>query len=351
MIPIILAAGPSTRTRPLTFARPKPLLPFFETTILENTLDNLVGLFPEVVIVVKFLQKQIREKIGDSYKGMKIHYFEQQGQPGTGGVISQVRSEYMPPFLVLNGDDIYARGDIENLMKHDRAALISKTATQSRTLDGWRVSGDTLVSLGAKDAEYDFGVATGGYVLSEEYFSLPPVQLEGKEEFGLPQTLEQGVAKIPYDAVFVRDYWYPVGYAWDVLKVHDQFWGSRAEKIVTGKNCHIDPSAEIGERVILGDDVVIGKNVKISHAIVMNGTTIGEGSHIAHSILGANNVIGTNVSIKSLCEKGTWHVQINDKDVDTCEKELGIFTDDACVIPDGAVMMGATLLYKNNEKL
>lgn len=350
MIPIILAAGPSTRTRPLTFARPKPLLPFFEKTILENTLDNLVGLFPEVVIVVKFLQEQIREKIGNSYKGMKVHYFEQTGQPGTGGVISQVRTLYEPPFLVLNGDDIYARVDIENLMKHDRAALISETATQSRTLDGWRVLNGKLVSLGAKDAGFDFGVATGGYILSEEYFALPPVQLEGKEEFGLPQTLAQGVAQTPYDAVFVRGYWYPVGFAWDVLKVHDQFWGDRAEKIVQGRNCRIDPSAEIGERVILGDNVVVGKNAKISHAIVMHDTKIGEGSQITHSILGAHNMVGRNVAIEYLCKTGTWHVQINEKDVDTGEKELGIFTDDACVIPDGAVMMGATLL-NNTEKI
>lgn len=349
MIPVILAAGPSTRTRPLTFSRPKPLLPFFEKTILENSLDCLVDLFPEVIIVVKFCQDQIRAKIGKSYKGVNIHYFEQEGQPGTGGVITQVRTQFEPPFLVLNGDDIYARNDIERLAHHERAALISKTAVQSRTLDGWRVQEGKIVSLGAKDAAYDFGVATGGYVLSEDYFSMPQVKLPGKEEVGLPQTLAQEVLAVTYEALFVEDYWYPVGYAWDLLKVHDPFWEKRREKIVIGGNCSIDPSAEIGERVILGNNVVIKSNVKISHSIILDGTVVGEGSEITHSILGANNNIGNNVSIASKSKKGTWRVKVNGKDVDTAESELGIFTADACVIPDGAVMMGGTLVNPDSK--
>ena len=38
---VILAAGKSTRTYPLTLTRPKPLLPFLRGTILDYTLETL----------------------------------------------------------------------------------------------------------------------------------------------------------------------------------------------------------------------------------------------------------------------------------------------------------------------
>ncbi len=350
--PVILAAGLSTRTRPLTFTRPKGLLPFFESTILENTLDALVDIFPEVVIVVGFLHEMIEAKVGTSYKGMKVTYLYIPEVLGTGGVLSKVRESIEPPFLVLNSDDVYSVSDIQELAKHERAALLSKTVVQSRTLDGWRVENGKIISLGSPDERYDFGVATGAYVISDDYFSLPPVKLEGKEEVGLPQTLAQGVLRNDYDAVFTKGIWFPVGYPWDLLKAHDVFWATGKPRKILGKNVQVDPGADLGDCVVIGDNVVIKSGAKISHAIIFNDTIVGKNSIIEDSIIGANVVIGDDVTIQKEHSLGqTWKVKIKDRDVDTEETKLGIFTGDHVSIPSKSVLEGAALIDPPKETM
>ena len=49
---VILCAGKSTRTHPLTVAKPKPLLRVGNRTLLEHNLDALAGSVSEVILVV-----------------------------------------------------------------------------------------------------------------------------------------------------------------------------------------------------------------------------------------------------------------------------------------------------------
>ena len=51
---IILAAGKSTRTWPLTISRPKALLEVANKTILEHNLEQLQGIIKDAVIVTGF---------------------------------------------------------------------------------------------------------------------------------------------------------------------------------------------------------------------------------------------------------------------------------------------------------
>jgi NDP-sugar pyrophosphorylase family protein len=48
---ILLAAGKSTRTYPLTITKPKPLLKVANKTLIEHNLEQLNGLVDEVVIL------------------------------------------------------------------------------------------------------------------------------------------------------------------------------------------------------------------------------------------------------------------------------------------------------------
>ena len=88
---VILAAGKSTRTYPLTLTRPKPLLPILNKPILAHQLDALHGLIDEAVIVVGYLQEQIHERFGDAYRGIRMTYVEQREQLGTGHAVLQCR--------------------------------------------------------------------------------------------------------------------------------------------------------------------------------------------------------------------------------------------------------------------
>ena len=64
---VLLCAGKSTRTYPLTLTRPKPLLQVANTTILEHNLTQLQGLVSEAVLIVGYKKDMIQQRIGKKY--------------------------------------------------------------------------------------------------------------------------------------------------------------------------------------------------------------------------------------------------------------------------------------------
>jgi len=128
---MILAAGRGERMRPLTLARPKPLLEAGGAPLIVHHLRALAEAgFEDVVVNLSWLGVQIREALGDgSRHGLRIHYSEEGPEPleTGGGIFRALPLLGDGPFLVLNGDtwsDI-AYGDLrERLAARDLAHLV-----------------------------------------------------------------------------------------------------------------------------------------------------------------------------------------------------------------------------------
>jgi MurNAc alpha-1-phosphate uridylyltransferase len=128
---MILAAGRGERMRPLTLARPKPLLEAGGAPLIVHHLRALAAAgFEDVVVNLSWLGVQIREALGDgSRHGLRIHYSEEGPEPleTGGGIFRALPLLGEGPFLVLNGDtwsDIPC-GDLrERLAPRDLAHLV-----------------------------------------------------------------------------------------------------------------------------------------------------------------------------------------------------------------------------------
>src|SRR3989344_4861215 len=123
---VILAAGKSTRTYPLTLTRPKPLLKVGNKAILEYNLDNLNGIVSEAIIVVGYKKNMIKEYFGKKYRGIKLKYVEQKQQLGTGHALLVAQNHVKGRFILMMGDDIYAKQDIKNCSRHRYSILASR---------------------------------------------------------------------------------------------------------------------------------------------------------------------------------------------------------------------------------
>ena len=123
---VILAAGKSTRTYPLTLTKPKPLLKVANKTLLEHNLDNLNNIVEEIIIIVGYKKKLIKNCIGNKYKNLKIKYVEQKQQLGTAHAVSMVENHIKNKFILMAGDDIYSKDDIKNCLKYQYSILIAK---------------------------------------------------------------------------------------------------------------------------------------------------------------------------------------------------------------------------------
>ena len=123
---VILAAGKSTRTYPLTLTKPKPLLKVANKTLLEHNLDNLNGIVYEVIIVVGYKKNLIKKHIGSKYKNLKIRYIEQKQQLGTGNALLMAEKYIKNEFISLYGDDIYSKKDFKNIVKNKYSILTAE---------------------------------------------------------------------------------------------------------------------------------------------------------------------------------------------------------------------------------
>lgn len=105
---MILAAGRGERMRPLTLARPKPLLEAGGLPLIVHHLHALAASgLTDVVINVSWLGDQIRAALGDgSAYGVRLQYSDEGPEPleTGGGIFRALPLLGSSAFVVLNGD-------------------------------------------------------------------------------------------------------------------------------------------------------------------------------------------------------------------------------------------------------
>lgn len=127
---MILAAGRGERMRPLTDARPKPLLTVRGKPLIQWHIERLRDAgFDELLVNVSWLKEQLVEFLGDgSQFGVRVQVsVEPPGALETAGGIVQAMPKLGDRFLVVNGDvftdfdfslvrDLPATGDLAHLV-------------------------------------------------------------------------------------------------------------------------------------------------------------------------------------------------------------------------------------------
>lgn len=197
---VILAAGKGTRMRDLTKDLPKPLLKVGDKTLLQYKIHALPDSVDEVIIVVGYLGEKIRQQMGDSYIGRKITYVEAEPL-GTAYALWQTKHLLTDRFIVMMGDDMYAKKDIEECLKYDQAGLISELPGP---MSGGKVILKDGMIVDVLEGKHPEGgiISTGLFVLSPVIFKYPMQKNPGREEFGIPPTIMQAVHEMPIHAVY-----------------------------------------------------------------------------------------------------------------------------------------------------
>ena len=208
-----MCAGLGTRLRPITETIPKPLVPIAGRSSLERTLDILPDEVDRLILVVGYLADQIKDRIGSEIHGCEVEYVHQDALDGTGGALRRaeafIRSDR---FLVLMGDDLYTRQDLQNLAMHDKAILCYR-GQASGTLDALRIDKENRVcGFHRPDAGISCLLNTGAYSLDRHWFATDPVLVPGKtSEWSLPHAIPQLIDLGHPIYAIEADFWMPVG--------------------------------------------------------------------------------------------------------------------------------------------
>jgi NDP-sugar pyrophosphorylase family protein len=191
MFAVILAAGKGTRMGDLSKETPKPMLKVLGKTLLEHKLDMLPEQITDVVLVVGYLKDKIVEVLGDNYGGRKITYVIQEELRGTADALFKCKDilKDEKKFLVMMGDDIYCKEDMEDCLSYDLSILIREIPSikgkAKIVFDDEGHIKDILEKYSEEEAGF---VNTGMCVLTSKIFDYEMVGIPGGE-VGLPQTL------------------------------------------------------------------------------------------------------------------------------------------------------------------
>ncbi len=220
---VILAAGHGTRMEELTTEVPKPMLEVNGKPLLEYKLNALPDDIGEVIIVVGYLGATIRGHFGSTYNGKKISYVEQKERNGTADALWCAEDVLKERFLVMMGDDIYAKSDIEACIREGDVwrLLVQQVPEMHRSGEVVLDADAYIEAIVEGDRGATPGLAsTNMFLLDTRIFSCPMVpKLPGSLEYGLPQTVLAGAKTlgIRFEPVFT-DQWIQITSPKDLVK-------------------------------------------------------------------------------------------------------------------------------------
>ncbi len=220
---IILAAGRGVRLRPYTHITPKPLLKINGKRIIDYTLDILPQEIDEVIIVIGHLKWRMKWHLGEKHEHQKITYIVQKDKKGTAHALYLCKSflKKKERFLVLFGDNIYTKKDIEKCLKHKLSILAKEIENPKKfgvlTFD----KNHHLKEIIEKpDNPPTNLVNCGVFVLNRKIFNYR-MEAISRKEFGLPQTIVKMAQDYPIKIV-KASFWIPVGYPGDLKNAKAQ---------------------------------------------------------------------------------------------------------------------------------
>lgn len=360
---VILVAGKSTRTYPLTATKPKGLLKIANKRILTHLLDALEGKVKEVILVVSYKKEMIQEVYGSSYKSIKLTYVDQKETKGTGHALLQAEEAVgKAQFLVTVGDDYFDKRDIELLCKNNRALLAQEVEHPEYYGVVLTNEKSELVAIKEKPANPKTKlVNTACYILDHEIFQyLKKLKKSPRGEYELTDAVTVWAKKEPIVVVKAK-HWQPITYPWHLLDANKKLLAQikfkdegKIEQGVTihgtvqigkgtilksgtyiegpvliGENCRIGPNCYIRPETTLGNSVKIGNAVEVKNSIVGDSTSIGHLSYIGDSVIGDHVNFGAGTIVANLRHDDTAiKSEVNGKLMDSGRRKLGTIVGD-----------------------
>jgi UDP-N-acetylglucosamine diphosphorylase / glucose-1-phosphate thymidylyltransferase / UDP-N-acetylgalactosamine diphosphorylase / glucosamine-1-phosphate N-acetyltransferase / galactosamine-1-phosphate N-acetyltransferase len=373
---VILAAGWGSRLRPLTLGRPKPAIRLLRETLIEHNLRELKGLVDEVVVVVGYKDEVIREKVGDNFLGIKVNYVRQEEQLGTGHAAKVALPFLDEEFLILNGDDLYLREDIEKCLSKNPSILV-KEIDNPKGYGQIIVEGEKVKDIVEKppSAVSNF-INIGCYHINKSFFE-KEIEKSERGEYEIIDFLKYYIKEKNSLYFSLAKNWMPVTYPWSILDATEELFKNEEERregtieegsfvsgkvimeegsvikrgsvvegpVYIGKNTIIGPNTYIKGPSAIHDDCFIGAAAEIESSVVFSRTQIPHYAFIGDSVIGEDCIIGTGVVLINFLFGGDviW-AKVKGEKISTGREKMGTVIGNRVKIgPNVSVMPGVMI--------
>ncbi len=333
---IILAAGEGNRMRPLTYTRPKVMLPIANKPILEHLLIEVgkAGI-REFIFIVGYCDEQVRDYFGNGDKWeVSIDYCSQRKQLGTADAVKLTEGLVDGNFLMINGDIIVNHDDIRKIANRNDIALSIIEIEDARGLGVVELNQGKVVHIYEKTEKPPSHMANAGlYLFTPDIFdAISQTPKSPRGEYEITDSLQLMIDKGHHISCQEIGYWLDISYPWDLLPANEflmstiepQNLGKIEENVVMegqvsigkntlvrsgsyivgpviiGQDCDIGPNCYIRPYTSIGDNCHIGSAVEVKNSIIMRDSKLPHHNYVGDSIIGEECNLGAGTKIANL---------------------------------------------------
>ena len=381
---LILAAGESSRMRPLSNGAHKSMLTLLGKPLLQQVIEKLKEKEIIDIVVVIGKDSKIESFFGDGKElGVSLTYVVQENPSGVGEAILLAEKHLSKEFILLNAYHLEVDKVIDSILAKNTEG-VEGVLLVKQTKNPWdygivSVEGNRVKQIVEKPEPgkepSDLRII-GIYLLSSSF--LAELKKTPSEHYSLETALNAYVKK--HNVVFVetKEETIVLKYPWDLLAIKDyllkEVKSHRGENVsiadsaqitgevwiednVTilegacikgpcylGKNSYIGSNALLRNKVDVEENVVIGAYMETTNSIFMKGATTHSG-FIGDSVVGDETKIGAQFCTANVrLDRETIKVLVKGKKVDSGLKHFGmIIGNDSLVGIKSSTMPGVII--------
>lgn len=314
---VVMAGGEGSRLRPLTVARPKPMVPIVGKPVMEHILNLLKAHgITDVVVTVQYLANNIEDYFGDgSQFGMNIAYSREEVPLGTAGSVKNAEALLDEPFIVISGDALTDFNLSEIIQFHlEKKSLATLTlAHVANPLEyGVIITNEEghitqFLEKPSWGEVFSDTINTGVYVLDPKIFSY----FEKGKPFDFSQELFPLMLKNgdPIYGFVAKGYWCDVGNLSEYMKANADVLQGQVQVQIPGRDLGggvwAEEGVEIAEDAQLHGPIFLGHDCKIKSGVIIHGPSgighysiIDDRAQVDRSIVWNNSYIGERAELR-----------------------------------------------------
>lgn len=315
---VILAGGEGTRLRPLTFERPKPVVPVVNHPLLGHIINWLrKHRITEIILSTCYKPAKLKAVFctGSDW-GVQIRYVMEKFPLGTGGALKNTEKYIDETTVVINGD-ILCDIDLSEMLRQHRQrkafvtiALVpvdNPSAYGLVRVDSHRRVRQFLEKPEPEQIGKSHYINAGIYIVEPGINRLMPAARKvSMERQVFPKILRTGQRFFAFCEPGV--YWLDLGTPEKYLKAQADILSGRLEAVTGGKKlnrtvlagrrCVIAPGVRFQGAVVMGNRCKIDKGAVLKNCILWDNVRIGAGSRISRTIIASQSNIGEHCRIK-----------------------------------------------------
>ena len=311
---LLIAGGFGTRMRPLTFTRPKHLLPIANKPHIEHVFDLLQkhGI-NDCVLLTSYLAEAFEATVRDAKdRGMRVEVAHEEVPLGTAGALKNAAHLIGDEtFIGMNGD-VLTEADLGGLIEFHRAssaqATILLTPVDDPTQFGVVPTDDegkvqAFIEKPAKEEAPTNLINAGIYVIEASVLDRIP---EGRESSAERELFPEIVRDGSMFALATDEYWIDVGTPGKYLQANmdaleGRFVVNAASLISEGSvvladGARIEEGAKVSSCCVGAGSVIEG-GATVQRSVLLPDVTVQSGAVVQGSILGQGVRVGTDSKV------------------------------------------------------